>query len=67
MTEFFKVSSLTYHQIGREFGAEHNMHSLNVGYEQVGYMQMIDQDEDRMYFEYFISEDFYNKYQLACI
>jgi hypothetical protein len=67
MPEFCKVSSLTYDQIAREFSAEHFMHSLNIGYEQIGYMDMVEQDEDRMYFEYFIREDYYNRYQLACV
>ncbi len=67
MTEFFKVSSLTYTQIGRHFSATEIPHGLMIGTETVGYMEEVDRDEDRMYFDYFIREDYYNRYQLACV
>lgn len=67
MSEYVKVSSLVYSQIGREFSAEEFMHSMSIGYDTIGYMEMVERDEDRMHFDYFIREDYYSRYQLICV
>jgi hypothetical protein len=65
MVEFFKVSSLTYSQIATHFSAIDIGHAVCIGTEQLGYMEPVDQDDDRIWYEYFIREDYYNRYQLA--
>jgi len=67
MIEYTKVSSLTYTQIGKHFNATDVAHALVLGNEDIGYMEEVERDEDRMYFDFFIREDYYNDYQLACI
>jgi len=56
------VSSIMYSQIGTHFGAVHNMHSMDVGDVNIGYMDMVDKDEDRMFFDYYVLKDYYLQY-----
>ena len=67
MSDYTKVSSLTYTQIGQHFNADEIAHGMMIGAETIGYMDEVERDEDRMYFDFFINEDYYNRYQLACI
>jgi hypothetical protein len=67
MSEYIKVSSLTYTQIGNHFNADEIPHAIMLGNVTLGYMEEVERDEDRMYFDYYISEYYYNRYQLACV
>lgn len=63
MTNTVKVTNYTYMMIEKFFNADIVRHGFFVGTEQVGFMECVDQDEDRMYFDHYVREDFFNKYQ----
>jgi hypothetical protein len=67
MSDYTKVSLLTYTQICDHFKADELHHAMMLGNVTLGYMEEVDRDEDRMYFDYYVSEYYYNRYQLACI
>jgi hypothetical protein len=62
---YIKVSSREYTLIGDHFNAWALTHCLFVDNDSIGYMEEVEREEDRMYFDFFIREDYYNLYQLA--
>lgn len=63
MTNFVKVPNRTYMMIEDFFNAEIVHHGFFIGEQQAGFMEVVDKDEDRMFFDYYVREDFFNKYQ----
>jgi hypothetical protein len=61
MSNWTKVAKSVYQQM--EVGAEVCRHGFKVDGECVGNMEVVDQDEDRLWFDYYVRTDFYRAWR----
>jgi hypothetical protein len=67
MSNWIKVSKDTFNQMAKIFDAEWTTHGFLVEGVLSGSMVVIDQDEDCYWFEYYVTEELYHRYEGECV
>jgi hypothetical protein len=65
INNWIKVAKTVYQQI--EVGGEVCHHGFTVNGEHVGSMEVVDQDEDRFWFDYYVRADFYRSWRESAL
>jgi hypothetical protein len=67
MTDWMKVSKATFNQMAKNFSAEWVTHGFTVDGVFSGSMEIVDQDEDCYWFDYYVTEELYQRYEAECV
>lgn len=63
MSDWMKVSKATFNQMAKNFNADWTTHGFTVDGVLVGSMVVVDQDEDCYWFDYYVTEELYHRYE----
>jgi len=67
MSDWMKVSKNTFNQMAKNFNAEWITHGFQVNGVPSGAMVVVDQDEDCYWFDYYVTEELYHRYEAECV
>lgn len=67
MGDWMKVSKATFNQMAKNFNAEWTTHGFTVDGVLAGSMVVVDQDDDCYWFDYYVTEELFHRYEEECV